>query len=215
MKTVEKTGRTVEEAVEAALKELDASRDQCEIEILDEGNKGFLGLLGGKPARVRVTLRESAGHAQVEQARAFLEGVLSRMGLVAAVETRTDEDGVVHMNITGSELGTIIGRRGQTLDALQYLVNVVGNRQAAAGSGSWVRIVLDAEGYRERRAETLRQLAHRMAEKAVARGRRIRLEPMSAHERRVVHLALKDHPKVETQSDGEEPFRRVIIVPKH
>lgn len=214
MKTVEKTGRTVEEAVEAALKELEASRDQCDIEILDEGNKGFLGLLGSKPARVRVTLRQPAAQAQVEQARAFLEGVLSRMGLVAAVETRTDEDGVVHMNITGSDLGTIIGRRGQTLDALQYLVNVVGNRQAAAGSGSWVRIVLDAEGYRERRAETLRQLAHRMAEKAVARGRRIRLEPMSAHERRVVHLALKDHPKVETQSDGEEPFRRVVIVPK-
>lgn len=211
MKSVEKTGRTVEEAIEAALLELGAERDQCEVEVLDEGNKGFFGLLGSKPARVRVAMKAPPAASAAERGRLFLEGLLGHMGVVGAIETRVDDDGAVHMNVTGSGLGTIIGRRGQTLDAIQYLVSVVANQE----SPEWVRIVVDAEGYRERRAQTLTELAQRTAEKAKARGRRMRLEPMTAAERRLIHLALRDDPDVETRSEGEEPFRRVVIVPRN
>src|SRR5690606_13217897 len=144
----------------------------------DEGNKGLFGLLGSKPARVKVTVKPVASGDPLERGRLFLEGMLSRMGLSAAVETRVDDEGIVYMNVTGNGLGMIIGRRGQTLDAIQYLVNVVANQEAA----EWVRIVVDAEGYRERRAETLRNLAKRTAEKVKNRGRRMRLDPMSAAE---------------------------------
>lgn len=221
MKSLERTGRTVEEAVEAALAELGVSRDQCEVEILEEGNKGLFGLLGARPARVRVTVkaapelpkheeRKDGEQAAVDRGREFLSGLLERMKVPAAVETRVDEDGTVVMNITGSDLGVVIGARGQTLDAVQYLVNVVANKDAS----SRVRIVVDAEGYRERRAEAVRRMALRAAEKAKAARKRVRLDPMSAVERRLVHLALRDDDQVETRSEGTEPYRRVVIVPR-
>ncbi|MBO8141056.1 MAG: Jag N-terminal domain-containing protein [Firmicutes bacterium] len=253
MQVVEKVGRTVEEAVAGALAELGASRDEVEVEVLEEGTKGLFGLLGAKQARVRVRRkagvageppvmdeeagsggaraaegelgeeREGPGAARedaqlrpwppeekVAAARTFLTGVLVRMGVDAALESRVDEDGFVHVNIVGEDLGLVIGRRGQTLDALQFLVNQVANR----GSGERVRIVLDAEGYRERRAEALRALARRMAARARRQGRRVVLEPMSAMERRIVHLALANEPGVETHSEGEDPNRRVVIVPR-
>lgn len=213
---MERTGRTVEEAVEAALAELGVSRDQCEVEILEEGNKGLFGLLGARPARVRVTVKGSPEQPEqgeqdaVERGRVFLSGLLERMNVPAAVETRVDEDGTVIMNVTGSDLGVVIGARGQTLDAVQYLVNVVANKDAV----SRVRIVVDAEGYRERRAEAVRRMALRAAEKAKAARKRVRLDPMSALERRLVHLALRDDDQVETRSEGTEPYRRVVIVPR-
>ena len=223
MKSLEMTGRTVDEAVEAALRELGVPRDRCEIEVLEEGSKGFLGLLGSRLARVRVTVLEPevpetpvAPETQVlasdasERARVFLEGLLERMGVTAAVESLVDEDGTVFMNVTGKGLGVVIGRRGQTLDAVQYLVNIVANRDAP----QWTRFIVDAEGYRERRAETLRQLAQRTADRAKARGRRVRLDPMTALERRIIHLELQGHPDVDTRSEGEEPYRRVVIIPK-
>lgn len=216
MKSLERTGRTVEEAVEAALAELGVSRDQCEVEILEEGNKGLFGLLGARPARVRVTVKAASEQPEqgeqdaVERGRVFLSGLLERMNVPAAVETRVDDDGTVIMNVTGSDLGVVIGARGQTLDAVQYLVNVVANKDAP----SRVRIVVDAEGYRERRAEAVRRMALRAAEKAKAAGKRVRLDPMSALERRLVHLALRDDDQVETRSEGTEPYRRVVIVPR-
>lgn len=216
MKSLERTGRTVEEAVEAALAELGVSRDQCEVEILEEGNKGLFGLLGARPARVRVTVKAASEQPEqgeqdaVERGRVFLSGLLERMNVPAAVETRVDDDGTVIMNVTGSDLGVVIGARGQTLDAVQYLVNVVANKDAP----SRVRIVVDAEGYRERRAEAVRRMALRAAEKAKAAGKRVRLDPMSAVERRLVHLALRDDDQVETRSEGTEPYRRVVIVPR-
>lgn len=228
MKSLEMTGRTVDEAVEAALRELGVPRDQCQIEVLEEGSKGFLGLLGSKLARVRVTVLEPEepeplaapevpvsdpqvlGSDASERARLFLEGLLERMGVTAAVESRVDDDGTVFMNVTGKGLGVVIGRRGQTLDAVQYLVNIVANRDAP----QWTRFIVDAEGYRERRAETLRQLAQRTADRAKARGRRVRLDPMTALERRIIHLELQGHPDVDTRSEGEEPYRRVVIIPK-
>lgn len=206
MRTVETSGRTVEEAVDAALRELGAARDRVEVEVLEEGTRGFLGILGFREARVRVRLQFNP-EEQNRKAREFLEGLLSRMNMECGLETRFGEDEILHINMTGSDMGTLIGRRGQTLEALQYLVNVVANR----GEAEYQRILLDAEGYRERRAEVLRRLARRKARRVQETGQRVVLEPMNPWERRVIHLALRDMEGIETHSEGEDPNRRVII----
>lgn len=233
MRSVEKTGRTVEEAIQEALNELGIERDEAEIVVLEEGSKGLFGLLRGRSARVRVGLKvdlaaaksgdrsataaseeearrlDDLRNAAIERGREFLVGVLERLGITAGIEIREDDD-IVYMNVTGADLGILIGRKGQTLDSVQYLVNIVANRQG----GVRVRIVIDAEGYRERREQFLRGLAMRMAERVRRRGRRVVLEPMSALERRVVHMALKDEEDLTTFSEGKEPYRRVVIVRK-
>lgn len=236
MRSIEKSGRTVEEAIQEALRELGIDREDAEIVVLEEGSKGFFGLLRGRLARVRVgpkavpskqadaagdgrtsrsaadRIREQeAKEAAMARAQSFLAGVLDRLGIVAGIEMRED-DGIVHMNVTGAELGLLIGRRGQTLDAVQYLVNIVANREAGKSGG--VRVVLDAEGYRERRAEYLRALARRVGERVRQRGGKAVLDPMTALERRVIHLALKDDPDLTTFSEGKEPNRRVVIMRK-
>ncbi len=209
MKSVEKTGKTVDEAIQAALEELGVKREEAKIEVLDEGAKGFLGILGARPARVRVTVDNSLD-AKVNAAREFLAGLLERMNVSAEIETEIGEDQLVYMRLSGRRMGVVIGRRGQTLDAIQYLVNLVANKLP----GPRARIVLDAEGYRDKRAETLRNLATRLAAKAKSERRKTVLEPMNALERRIVHLALADDTEVETRSEGEEPYRRVVILPK-
>lgn len=209
MKSIEKQAKTVEEAIALALEELGAKREDVEIEVLDEGSKGFLGLLGARPAKVRVTLKDTFGH-KIEIAKEFLAGLLERMGVQAEISATVGEDQLVYIQLSGRRMGVVIGRRGQTLDAIQYLVNLVANK----APGPRARIVLDAEGYREKRAQTLRNLAERLAKKAKAEKRKAVLEPMSALERRIVHLALADDDEVETRSEGEEPYRRVVIVPK-
>lgn len=239
MKSIEKTGRSVEEAIQQALNDLGAERDAVAIEVLDEGSKGLFGLLGGRLARVQVSLKDEpavtseerpsvaeateAGivedrvdNVELERAEAiqvacdFLEGVLTRLGLDVGIETREGDEQIVHMNITGEGVGLVIGRHGQTLDAIQYLTNVVANRNAR----SRVRVVIDAEGYRIRREGVLNNLAERMANQVITNGRKAVLEPMSALERRVIHLALENTDAVETYSEGEDPYRRVVIVPK-
>lgn len=234
MRSVEKTGRSVEEAIQEALDELGIERDEAEIVVLEEGSKGLFGLLRGRSARVRVGLKsdimasrtgsdrtamtssdeearrlEDERNAAIERGRLFLAGVLERLGITAGIEIREDDD-IVHMNVTGTDLGILIGRKGQTLDSIQYLVNIVANRQGHVR----VRIVIDAEGYRERREQFLRGMALRMAERVRRRGRKVVLEPMSALERRVVHMALKDEEDVTTYSEGKDPYRRVVIVRK-
>lgn len=209
MKSVEKTGKTVDEAIQAALEELGVKREEAKIEVLDEGAKGFLGILGARPARVRVTVDNSLD-AKVNAAREFLAGLLERMNVSAEIETEIGEDQLVYIRMSGRRMGVVIGRRGQTLDAIQYLVNLVANKLP----GPRARIVLDAEGYRDKRAETLRNLATRLAAKAKSERRKTVLEPMNALERRIVHLALADDTEVETRSEGEEPYRRVVILPK-
>lgn len=209
MRSVEKSARTVEEAIEEALKELSARRDQVQVEVLDEGSKGFLGLLGGRPARVRVTLLQSL-EKKIEAAEDFLRQLLQHMGIEATVSSSRGEGDLVTLSISGRRIGSVIGRRGQTLDAVQYLVNLVANKV----EGPRVRFIVDAEGYREKRAETLRNLALRIADRVHRERRKVSLEPMSALERRIVHLALVNDERVETHSEGEEPYRRVVIVPK-
>jgi spoIIIJ-associated protein len=204
MRSVEKTGRTVDEALAAALEELAVPSDRVKVDVLDEGKGGFLGI-GAKPAVVRVTVRES----RKEKVDQFLNDVCAAMEVDVTVSVKEDGE-YLHADITGSESGILIGHHGQTLDALQYLLNLVASKVEEGGQ----RVVLDVEGYRKRREETLTRLATRLAERVRRSGESMVLEPMSAHERRVIHLALQDDPYVETGSEGEDPFRRVVIQPK-
>ena len=205
MKAVEKKGRTVDEAVAAALTELGAVQEEVVIEVLEEPNKGFFGLIGGKGALVRVTRIER----KEDVVRRVLGEIAEALGLQVQIEGRADEESVV-LNLRGPDLGVLIGRRGQTLDALQYLVNLAGSKNSVGRE----RIILDVEGYRQRRAETLERLAARLADRVRRTGESVALEPMSAHERRVIHLALQENPYVTTHSEGEEPFRKIVISAK-
>ncbi|HYF92929.1 MAG TPA: RNA-binding cell elongation regulator Jag/EloR [Symbiobacteriaceae bacterium] len=204
MRSVEKTGRTVDEALAAALQELAVPSDRVKVEIVDEGKGGFLGI-GAKPAVVRVVLKES----RKEKVEQFLNGVCGAMDVDVSVTVKEDGENL-HADITGAEAGILIGHHGQTLDAMQYLLNLVASKVEEGGQ----RVVLDVEGYRKRREETLTRLASRLAERVRRNGEPMVLEPMSAHERRVIHLALQDDPYVMTGSEGEDPFRRVVIQPK-
>lgn len=204
MKSVEKTGRTVDEAIAAALEELRVPSDRVKVEILEEGKSGFLGI-GARPSLVRVSLRQSRS----ERLERFLEDVCNAMEVDVRVSIREDSE-YLHVDVHGQEAGILIGHHGQTLDALQYLANLVAAKVGDEGP----RVLLDVEEYRKRREETLTRLAARMADRVKRNGESLSLEPMSAHERRVIHLALQDDPSVLTTSEGEEPFRRVVIQPK-
>lgn len=204
MKSIEKSGRTVDEAVAAALEELAVPSDRVKVDVLEEGKGGFLGI-GAKPALVRVTVKES----RKERVSKFLNDVCDAMEVDVDVVVKEDGE-YLHADINGNEAGILIGHHGQTLDAMQYLLNLV----AAKVEDEGPRVLLDVEGYRKRREETLVRLATRLAERVRRNGEPMVLEPMTAHERRVIHLALQEDPYVTTGSEGEDPFRRVVIQPK-
>ena len=203
MEMIEKTGKTVEEALEAALAELGVDRDQVEYKVVEAPSKALFGLLGGREAKVEVVLKKVN---PVDTARAFLEKVTRAMGLAVSMSVSEDED-CITINLHGEDLGLLIGKHGQTLDALQYLMNLVAQRDAR----DRLRIVLDIEDYRKRRAETLEQLALRLADRAKRSGERVVLEPMTPHERKIIHMSLQSDSRIETFSEGQEPFRRVVI----
>jgi len=202
---VERTGKTVDEAVEQALQEMQWKQDEVEIEVIEEPTKGLFGLLGARPARVRVKLKETTAR----RARDIVNKVIQAMNLTADI-TVTEKDEKIIININGKDLGILIGRRGETLDALQYLVNLSANKNLEKRK----RVLIDIEGYRKRREETLRKLAFKLAEKAKQRGRNIVLEPMNSMERRIIHTALQNRDDIYTFSEGEEPYRKIIISPK-
>ena len=203
MEIIEKTGKTVDEALEAALAELGVDRDQVEYKVVEAPSKALFGLLGGREAKVEVVLKKVN---PVDTARAFLEKVTRAMGLAVSMSVSEDED-CITINLHGEDLGLLIGKHGQTLDALQYLMNLVAQRDAR----DRLRIVLDIEDYRKRRAETLEQLALRLADRAKRSGERVVLEPMTPHERKIIHMSLQSDSRIETFSEGQEPFRRVVI----
>ncbi len=204
MERIETLGRTVEEAVQKALKELGVDREDVQINILEEPSKGLFGLRN-RLARVEVVLDQNPGKV----AKRFLENVLRIMQVKADMEIRHMGD-YIHLNLRGANLGILIGRRGETLDALQYLTNLH-VRKKCEHKG---KIILDVEDYRSKREKTLARLAVRLAEEAKRTGRNIVLEPMNPHERRVVHTTLQGNRYVQTHSEGEEPYRKIIIVPK-
>lgn len=229
MTTVERTGKTVEEAVASALKELQVTEDRVTVEVLEQPKSGLFGLIGARPAKVAVTLieqqepivEEAVASTAIEQSvsdakdpiavgKAFLADVFAKMNLTVTIEQADKVDAVL-FDLKGDDLGILIGRHGQTLDALQYLTNLAANRGVDEGR---VRIVLDVEDYRKRREETLVRLAQRLANKVKRKNQRIVLEPMSRHERKIIHMALQDDPQIATYSEGEEPYRKIVIAAK-
>ncbi|SFL83563.1 RNA-binding cell elongation regulator Jag/EloR [Pelosinus propionicus] len=206
MTSVDMTGKTVEEAVRLALNELQVGEDRIEYEVLEAPSKGLFGFIGSKPARVRVTIKPID---PVQVAHDFLKTVFDLMNLEVQIEKVGKEDSI-NFNIRGNDLGILIGKHGQTLDALQYLTNLTANRDIDGK----VRIVLDVEDYRQRRTDTLNRLAARLADSVKRRGEKVVLEPMSPNERKIIHMALQDDQRIITYSEGEEPYRKIVIALK-
>ena len=205
MEEIKKSGKTVDEAVAAALAELQADKEDVSITILDEGSKGFLGMFGAKDAVVLVKKNFNAEKI----AENFLREVFLSMGLIIKINTKLQEKQLL-IDLSGEDMGILIGKRGQTLDALQYLVNLVVNKTSL----SYISVMLDTENYRQRRKETLETLALNLAKKAKHTKKNVVLEPMNPYERRIIHSALQNERYVTTFSEGEEPFRNVVIALK-
>ncbi|MDO4563460.1 MAG: RNA-binding cell elongation regulator Jag/EloR [Clostridia bacterium] len=204
MKSIEKTGKTIDIAISEGLEELGISKDEAEIEVISEGSRGFLGI-GGQEPKVRITVKETP-YTLVKE---YLDAVLSAMGLDAQVKGTYDDE-TVTADISGDAMGVVIGRRGDTLDALQYLCSLVCNKN----SENYIRVSLDTEGYRQKREDTLISLAKRMAGLVFRSRKSMTLEPMNPNERRIIHSALQSYRNVTTYSTGEEPNRCVVIALK-
>lgn len=205
-KVVEKSAKTIDEAVELALAELGASRDKVEIEVVSEGKKGFLGI-GSIEATVRVTMEETP----VSKAEDYLRAVLSEMGIEASLSSSYEDERVdTLIDCAEDEIGSIIGRRGDNLDALQYLTSLVVNR----GEENYIRVSIDVGGYRAKREETLIRLAKSRAAYVSRTHRSVTLEPMNPNERRIIHSTLQDFKNIYTYSTGDEPNRKIVIAPK-
>ena len=202
MKSVEKIGKSKEEAIELALKELNADKDDIEIEVLEEGSKGFLGFLGAKDFKIRATLKDN----YEKTTRNFLNDIFDALDIIADINLNLKGD-TLKVSVIGDSAGQLIGRRGESLDALQLLLGLAVNKKR----DGYIKVLLDIENYREKREESLVRYANKMARTAVKQRRNIRLEPMNPYERRIVHSALQSDSYVTTYSEGEEPFRKVVI----
>ena len=207
MKTTESIGRTVEEAVQKGLAELDLTLDEAQIDILDEGGKGVFGLLGVKMARVRVSEKYSSANRAI----GFLSKVAYLMGAPDPGIAVAEEENGIKIRVEGEHIGSMIGHRGETLDALQLLTGLVVNHHNGTTEDEYCRVQLDVGGYRRKREDTLSNLAVRLADKARRTGRNVALEPMNSYERRIIHTALHDEEGIATYSEGVEPERRVVI----
>ena len=203
MKTIEMTGKTVEEALKHALDELKLTKDKVDVEVIDEGSKGLFNLIGIKPAKVKVTAKPDS----LDDAKTFLVNVLNSMNINADIDIKEEND-IIKINLKGPKMGLVIGYRGETLDSLQYLVSLVINKNH---ENPYKKVVLDAENYRHKREETLINVAQKTAYKVKKSGRPYKLEPMNPYERRIIHSALQEYTDINTYSEGEEPFRRIII----
>jgi len=206
--SIEKTGKTVQDAISAALSELNLSEQDVDIEVLEEGSKGFLGIIGSKVARIKASVKILKKN-RCDVALDFLDTVLNNMGVAAEIRVNEDDESIV-VDVNGDDIGIIIGRRGETMDSLQYLTSLVVNK----GHEDYKRVILNVENYRQKREETLVKLANRLAEKVVKYKKPVTLEPMNPYERRIIHSSLQGHRYVETHSIGEEPKRKVVITLK-
>lgn len=205
MEQIKKSGKTVDEAIQEALKELNASQDEVDVTVIEEGSKGFLGMFGGKDAVVLVTKKFNPEKV----AENFLREIFLAMGIIVKITTKL-KDKQLFIDLHGDDMGILIGKRGQTLDALQYLVNLAVNK----GNAPYISIMLDTENYRQRRKETLESLAFNLAKKVKQTKKSVVLEPMNPYERRIIHSSLQNDRYVTTYSEGEEPFRNVVIALK-
>ena len=206
-KKTEKTAKSADEAIALAMAELNVNdKDDVNIEIVDEGTKGFLGL-GSKEAKVVVSLKDP--NASI--AKQFLTELFNSMKLDVTVKAESGEDNTLNIDLSGDNMGIIIGKRGDTLDSIQYLTSLVVNRK----NDDYIRVVIDTENYREKRVESLLKLADRLAAKVARSGRKYTLEPMNPYERRIIHAQLQSNDDVTTFSVGEDPYRKIVIAPKN
>ena len=197
------TAKTVDEAVTKALIELETTSDKLEYEVVDKGSAGFLGI-GAKPAIIRAKKKETVADKAIE----FLSQIFDAMNLeVSITAAYNEEEQELSLNLEGDDMGILIGKRGQTLDSLQYLTSLVVNK----GKTNYIRVKLDTEDYRRRRKETLENLARGIAYKVKKTRKPVVLEPMNPYERRIIHSALQGNKYVETVSEGEEPYRHVVV----
>lgn len=233
--STEKNAKSIDEAIELALAELNSERDKAEIEIIQEPAKGFLGI-GGRDAIVKVTVEVVDDTAEIkepkksapktkrqkmsggvyvsespaENAKNFITDILTAMGLDVTVTADFDGE-IVNVNLDGENMGVVIGKRGDTLDSIQYLTSLVVNQR----SEDYIKVSIDTENYREKREEALVALAKRLAGKVTRTGKKFALEPMNPYERRIIHSSLQDNENVTTFSVGQEPYRKVVIAPKN
>ena len=206
MEFVEFTAKTVDDAITAACRKFLVTSDKLEYEVIEEGSTGFLGF-NAKPAKIRAKVKGSVE----DTAREFLNDVFDAMKMTVVVDVKFDEtDGFLDIDLSGDDMGVLIGKRGQTLDSLQYLVSLVVNKEAE----EYIRVKVDTENYRKRRKETLENLAKNIAYKVKRTKRSVSLEPMNPYERRIIHSALQNDKYVTTHSEGEEPFRHVVVTLK-
>jgi spoIIIJ-associated protein len=203
VKKIEVIGKTIDEAIENGLKELNVKKEMVEISILEQGSKGIFGL-GAKPAKVSLTLKNTYETV----ARKFLGDVFSKMDIQCEIDI-VEKSETLRVTLHGPQMGILIGYRGETLDALQYLLSLVINKENK--DAEYKKVVLDTENYRQKREDTLVKLANRLAYKARRYNKSVILEPMNPYERRIIHSALQDHPDVKTHSEGDEPYRKVVI----
>lgn len=203
MKILEMTGKTIDEALENALRELKLSKEMVDYEVLEEGSKGFLNFIGTKPARIKVIVK----HNYKDDVEDFLRNLLNNMNVKSEISIK-EENESIFINLTGPKMGTIIGYRGETLDAIQYLCSLVANKDS---NSPYKKVVLDTENYRKKREETLIRVAEKTAYKVRKNNRAYKLEPMNPYERRIIHSALQDNEFVYTFSEGDEPNRKVVV----
>ena len=204
MKEIQVSAKTEERAIEEAVRQLGVdSADDLEIEVIEKATKGFLGF-GSKDAVIKAVVKFNPE----KTAKDFLREMFVAMGIIVNIETELKEKQLL-INLSGSDMGILIGKRGQTLDSIQYLVNLVVNK----GNAPYLSITLDTENYRQRRKETLESLAYNLAKKVKQTGKKVVLEPMNPYERRIIHSSLQNNKYVTTYSEGEEPYRRVVVTP--
>jgi spoIIIJ-associated protein len=203
MKVIEMMGKTVEDAINNALNELKVTRDKVEVKTIDEGSRGFLNIIGVKPAKIVVSVKRDI----LFEANIFLADVLKAMNMEAEISLK-EVNNEIKINLIGPNMGLLIGYRGETLDSLQYLVSLVVNKNH---NEEYRRVILDTENYRAKREETLKRLASKIAYKVRASGRVLKLEPMNPYERRIIHSTLQNDSYIYTFSEGDEPYRRVVV----
>ena len=203
---IEVTGKTVDDAITEALIQLGTTRENADIEVIEKESSGFLGL-NKKPAKIRAAVKET----MQDKAVSFLEQIFELMEIKSEIAVEyNEEEKTMNINIIGEDMGVLIGKRGQTLDSLQYLVSLVVNKE----SEDYIKVKLDTENYRERRKETLENLAKNIAYKVKKTRKSVALEPMNPYERRIIHSALQNDKFVETHSEGEEPYRKIVVTLK-
>ncbi|PKR83489.1 RNA-binding cell elongation regulator Jag/EloR [Heyndrickxia camelliae] len=205
MKEVTATGQSVEEAVESALRELNTTKDRIHVRVIDEGKKGLFGLFGAKPATVHVQLKPDP----IEEAKNYLLNITKELGIYPKIDV-VQNGRLVEIKLSGEKMGLLIGKRGQTLNSLQYLTQLVSNRH----TNQHFTITLNVEDYRERREQALQQLAQKLTHKVLRTKSPIKLEPMPSFERKIIHSYLANNDQIETYSEGVEPNRYLVISPK-